>query len=190
MKTKILLLLTIAMLGCMVGQAQTEKGKWLVGASTSGLNLRISSINSSFSIQLNPEVGYFFTDNLAAGVRLGLGFGTASFNDSLYSRSVGIRAGFFGRYYVPLTERLKLPIDLELGYGRSASILTGSSSSNGYGTSGAHTGLAIFLNDAISLDLLLGVDFVTFYNSFGSNTSGAIDGQFGFSLYLDCKNKE
>lgn len=93
------LLLTASLIACFgISHAQTEKGGWLVGATS---NLGFSSSSSdgasdnqtSFSIE--GRGGYFFVDNLVAGLNVGY-----SSNKQGDVKSTSILIGPFARYYV------------------------------------------------------------------------------------------
>jgi hypothetical protein len=190
MKNKFLLFFSMVMLACTLAQAQTEKGKWLVGATTSNFSLSGDRDYSQFSLQLSPSVGYFVTDNLAVGVRLGFSASSTRALGVSVSRTSSLGAGIFGRYYIPLTERIKIPIELETNYVRGFGRINSNPNNFGYMSSGIYSGVSIFLNDAISLDLMAGYRLNAFSDSFSNSTQGSLSGKIGFSLYLDCKGKE
>lgn len=163
----------------------------MIGASTSGLQGGLAGKgNSSLAFNLSPNAGYFVMDNLAVGLRLGLGYyGTKNTNTGFY-RGSSIAGGVFGRYYVPLTKRLKLPIDLELGSSYSINNANGTKSSNNSYFGHAYTGISYFLAPNASVDLLLGYQFSELATPDGFSHKGSLGGQLGFSIYLDGKKKK
>jgi Outer membrane protein beta-barrel domain len=182
--TVLLLLLGVSL------QAQTEKGKLLVSASTSNISFASRQGNSSTNLGLSAGIGHFVANNLAVGGQLGFGYNTANSPIGERYRSSIISVGAFGRYYIPLTQRIKIPIDMDFGMTFWAT-KSGSGKSDASALQGsASSGLSYFLSPNASIDLLLGYTGLQQLNTSSSNTySGRMLGSIGFSLYLDCKNK-
>ena len=74
MKRKIALFLLMAFFALSILQAQTEKGRFIVGAASSAEvsntkgGLSTSSSSSFTTISIKPEVGYFIMDDLSVGI--------------------------------------------------------------------------------------------------------------------------
>jgi hypothetical protein len=128
MKTITALIIVICLAGASVVQAQTEKGHWLIGASTrtqglfsmfgadpSIMNLGFSTWNEKddsgeedykekyISINMSPRFGYFVVKNLAIGLDMNLAVWKDSWGDE-YETSNKISfftAGPFVRFYIP-----------------------------------------------------------------------------------------
>ena len=117
---KNVLLIVILTLFTLIGNAQTEKGRKMVGFSigsvffNNGSTERSNEITSStiendnFGINLTPSIGWFISDDLVIGFsptisyskqkQVGTGTnGNTFLNDELTQYSIGI--GGFGRYY-------------------------------------------------------------------------------------------
>ncbi len=188
MKIKNVFLITLICLLGFSAQAQTEKGHWLVGATTSDLTLGVTRDFTQMSFGLSPSVGYFVADNLAVGARLGFGHSFAKSPGLYSSRNSAVAVSGFGRYYIPLTERLKIPIDLSVGYQYGSSNVNGNFSDGGSLLGTATTGLSFFLNDKVSIDLMAGYRGIKYANANNSLYNGSFTGQIGFSLYLEGKN--
>ena len=96
MKKLILSSLTVLVFG--IASAQTEKGSWLIGAS-SDLGFSSTKVkgadDSQSNFNISPMAGYFIMDNLVFG--LDVDFQSSKFGD-LKNSSTGI--GPFVRYYV------------------------------------------------------------------------------------------
>jgi hypothetical protein len=190
--------------------AQTEKGKFLVGAGThigfsnsSGmmdfsfttskteLVDGSSSESKSYNIFIAPKVGYFLTDNLAAGVNLAFGWGKgdipiADFVIETNNSVFGV--GPFVRYYVPTGKILPFAeIYSIFGSQKSRTNWVGITESNtGITNIGGGLGLALLLGERSSFDLLLNyssnrLNFETdgFYTR--ENVLGL---KFGFTIFL------
>jgi hypothetical protein len=129
MRTITALIIVICLAGAASLQAQTEKGHWLIGASsrTSAgflglpgsepciMNLGFSTFNYKddsgeeydpekfTSINLSPQAGYFVIDNLVVGLDMNLAFmkySTTGEYSSDYKTNF-FTAGPFVRYYIP-----------------------------------------------------------------------------------------
>lgn len=138
MKKLALLLCAAFIFGLSGLKAQTNDGKILVGITTYLLGLPVTSGGSLFtlgfgstkyksdsgdedggnitSFSLQPKVGYFFSDNLAAGLEtMIISSISKDPDDNKYTQSVFL-IGPFGRYYVPTTKCHPF-IEGELGLG-------------------------------------------------------------------------
>ncbi len=111
---KLLVLGAVALFGAMNAQKNTI----LVGGNISYTNSKTTSNVSGFSTEgksdefsFNPQVGYQFTDNITAGVKLGVASSKVTANYSGFGYSADIETkenyfqyGVFGRYTIPLNE--------------------------------------------------------------------------------------
>ncbi|MFD1140371.1 outer membrane beta-barrel protein [Larkinella insperata] len=82
--------------------AQTEKGRWLVGAQVGDLAYRKmkNDLGNNFTVSLTPSVGYFLVKNLSIGVVVPVTVNNSDlgYSASYFSRSVGIGPSI--QYYV------------------------------------------------------------------------------------------
>jgi outer membrane protein len=105
-------------------QAQTEKGRWLLGAQVGSGSYQDQGSNRSFSLDLAPSGGYFVVNNLLIGARLPLGFDrsrTSGFPNptspqKTTSTSYGL--GPLVRYYIG-EGKVKPYVGASFTYGRS-----------------------------------------------------------------------
>ncbi len=155
MKTKLLttiLLLIIATSGIV---AQTEKGKFIVGANSS---LTMTNVNSSMTgeetiktttFKLMPSASYFLFNNFSAGLAVGY-----DYNSAETGADVSVLSEF--RYY--FTKSIVRPyVKANLGYTNINKDILGhqyeyNASLHGIKLIGG-AGIAIFLRDNISLDI-------------------------------------
>lgn len=156
-----LITLNVAVIG------QTQQGKILLKGSTSldfsYMNNTIKSDlgNSNFSkttnFNINPEVGYFFIDNLAVTLQVDLGLAGEKLNNGDKASSTQILAGPFAYYYLGQSS-----VKPYIGAGIMLGSQTNSSTPNGgveskttYGLFGygVGVGVACFLNQTVGLDL-------------------------------------
>ncbi len=92
--------------------AQTEKGTWLAGGSGWFQTLRDNPITFA-SLNLRPQAGYFFRDNLAVGLGVPINY-SGSWSDGYSSHNLGLGTNLFARYYF-LPAKTKLFVHGELG---------------------------------------------------------------------------
>lgn len=99
MKKILLTLSAVAVLG-FAANAQTEKGKFMLGGQVSydGQTVKDSDIKeNSFSIV--PNVGYFVADNIAVGLGLGYHWNKAEVDDNSSNTVSAFQLAPFGRMY-------------------------------------------------------------------------------------------
>src|SRR5690606_10321540 len=104
------LILSMALLGGVIfsSQAQTEKGKLMIGGNVSYSTAKSDAegAKSSHEFSIVPNVGYFVSDNIAVGT--GIGYQSSK---SDVASPVGKIEAFaispVGRYYVPVAEKFK-----------------------------------------------------------------------------------
>lgn len=198
--------------------AQTEKGKILLGISSAlGLNggqtgFAISSTKTksdsfesdpskSFSFNLSPRTGYFFTDNLATGLELSYTFfsldrpdidpfigGETKFNQ--YSVGPFIRYYFQGKTIKPIIEG-------GVSFGKSTNTVEGANPVDGGDLDfdsnifsfGGGAGIAVFFGNQVSFDtMLVYLNSQTKPTDNNDNNSRSVLSSFGlrlgFSIYL------
>ncbi len=154
--------------------AQTAKGDWMVGGS-----FRLNTSDNNTQIGFAPNAAPFVIDNLAIGANLNLNYQKTG--DNKYTTfGVGpiVRYYFTDAHIRPILQGNINYLSTKSKIGNSAA-----STNNGlnYFLGG---GAAIFLNDQVSLDGLLGFDH-TKYKSFDG--SGGFALSIGFQIYLHKK---
>lgn len=111
---------------------------------------RINSAGPNFfTISIQPQAGYFFTEYFAAGLRLPLGFSVNSFHVTLLP---------FAAYYLPLKGNIKPFVELNAGLAWDNNLDEVSYKIEYKQTAwiaGARAGSAFFIKQNISLDLFL-----------------------------------
>jgi outer membrane protein W len=163
-KTLSILLLLVASLSAVT--AQTEKGRWTVGASVGSLSYNSQPDSRSFSGSFSPSVGYFVANNLVVGTGLPVSFGSTLSKKVDYSasnNSIGLSP--FVRYYFGATS-LKPYVGLSYAYSRTRQRIDNDFSGNsqhatykGFSSSISPTvGLAYFINRTVALNA--GVSYV------------------------------
>ncbi|GAB3247150.1 hypothetical protein GCM10027347_02550 [Larkinella harenae] len=167
MKTaKLTLFLMLAILSGAV--AQTEKGRWLVGAQVGNVSYQKIKDNRGHivNVNVNPTGGYFLMDNFLVGVTVPFSSNTISFDSPASfsgpnTRSIGI--GPFVRYYVGKSA-VKPYLGVDYTYNRKVGIYNNINSTDyrlkGSSNSLAPTlGVAYFINRHILLSAGLNYTF-------------------------------
>ncbi|WP_291780976.1 hypothetical protein [Cecembia sp.] len=190
--------------------SQTEKGRMLLGAGThigfsNGVGMMdmyfsnstrefadgSSEKSSSYNIFFAPKVGYFLTDNLAAGIDLAFGWGSREIflnafafeaNNSLFG------AGPFVRYYLPKGKILPFAeVNSIFGNQRTRTDMAGDTESNtGITNIGGGLGLALLLGERSSFDLLLNYSSnrANFESDGFYTRQNTIGIKFGYTIFL------
>ncbi len=124
------ILFTLACMAALTtAQAQTEKGRWLVGAQVGNFSYSDQSSQRSFEGSLTPSAGYFVANGLVVGTGIPLGLTWAKYTtvdritlaaaDARFiSTSYGLAP--FIRYYFG-TSKLKPYVGVAYSYGRTHS---------------------------------------------------------------------
>ncbi|MBS1730372.1 MAG: outer membrane beta-barrel protein [Bacteroidetes bacterium] len=175
-------LMAIALFIGMSSFAQTQKGYYIIGAQLASMDLNFQSGNTSFGLDLHPQVAWFVKDNLAIGGQVELGVQTSK---GYTAFNYGI--GALGRYYVAdkatqITSKSRFFLEANAGItGQNYKSGGISTNTNGLGI-GFGPGLAYFINQNIALEGLvkynLGVGFGN------STTTNNIHFNLGFSIHL------
>lgn len=144
-------------------EAQTEKGRWTVGAEVGNFTYQNQNDIKSFTGSLSPAAGYFVTDGLAIGAGVPVSFtsqnyGSTNFGNLRYSSTV-IGLAPFVRYFIGRS-KLKPYLAVTYSYGQSrgryrTDTQGGSESkTEGYTTSLVpNAGVAYFINRNLALNL-------------------------------------
>lgn len=155
-----------------VTHAQTDKGDWMVGG-----NFALNTAKNNTEIALSPSAGIFVVPNLALGANVTLAYAKEG---TVKSTRFGV--GPFARYCFTSNSSVRPLLQSSIGFLSKTTKVSGqpSSSNNGinYFLGG---GAAIFLNDQVSIDGLMGYDH-TKYNSLDG--SGGFALKIGFQVYL------
>ena len=159
----------ILMAGYLFASAQTETGDWMVGGS-----FRLNTGDNNTTIGLTPNAGVFIIRNLAIGGNIGFDYSKLGNN-----KTTDFRIGPFTRYY--FTQANVRPI--LHGYfnyvNRQIKVVTSNTEKGINFFLGA--GAAIFLNEQVSLDALMGYNH-TKLKDFDGNGGFAMT--IGFQVYL------
>ncbi|MFA4868204.1 MAG: outer membrane beta-barrel protein [Pedobacter sp.] len=125
---KKLLLSLVAVSALAFGaQAQTEKGKILLGGGVGFNSTKIEGASKSdINFNILPSVGYFVSDNIAIGTGVGYDY-DKQVSKGLLNQSFEVAP--FGRYYVGLSDQFKffgqLSVPMSFGNYKDVDDVTG-----------------------------------------------------------------
>jgi hypothetical protein len=150
--------------------AQTEKQDWMVGGS-----IRLNTSKNNTEVAFEPTAGIFVINNLAVGANL-----LIDYSKTGNTKVTNFGMGPFARYY--FTEANVRPMfHGSITYLGNKVKVPGNSSSNTGVNFFIGGGMAIFLGDQASLDILAGYDFTKYKDFHGS---GGFSLTIGFQVYL------
>lgn len=153
--------------------AQIQKGNLMVGGNLADIDFGLGNA-SSFSISVEPKLGYFIEDNVVIGGYVNLGFQTVKNAGETYNYGVGA----FGRYYFG-----KDQVESLLKHGRffaEANIGIGGQNGTPVGLDiGFGPGYAYFITPNVALEALL-----KYRGKFGVGANNGLHFGLGFQIYL------
>lgn len=196
---KVLLLGAVALFTSL--NAQTEKGSWVIGGSTT---IGFNNISTKYSVgnnsntepsvstfTLTPSVGYFVQDKLAVGLDLGFVSMSQKDGDDKYTVST-LSAMPTATYYFKSATNLVPYLGAGVGYASTKATEKYNGNSNSETVDGfawkAKGGLVYLINQNIGVDVgasynqfsnketVMGTDYKTTVGTFGIN--------LGFSVFL------
>ena len=97
--------------------AQVNKGHWLVGGNAGFQTEKYGDVDESKSTHFNfhPNVGYFFINNLAGGLRLSFSTYKQDGDDDAFSTTA--LSPFVRYYFLPSTQKVNVFADASYGFG-------------------------------------------------------------------------
>lgn len=120
---KKLLLSLVAVAGlAFTTQAQTEKGKIILGGNVGFNSTKVEGVDKAdFNFSVVPSVGYFVSDNFAIGTGVGYTYNKAVSDNNL---NEAFEVAPFGRYYVGLTDQFKFygQLSVPLAFGTNKDV--------------------------------------------------------------------
>ncbi|WP_242919192.1 hypothetical protein [Pontibacter liquoris] len=159
-----------------------QKGNWLVGADIGSIGFNFNS--DEFNIDINPNAGYFVSDNAALGAQVQLGL-------TAYDGGTNFRYGLtpFARYYFP-----EGAAPTHRWFGEARAGFAGSSTKDSEEDAvvssvfGIGAGYAHFVARNVALEGILRYTRTHADIDVGSGTSG-LSVAVGLQVYLPGRNK-
>lgn len=169
---KVILSAVVILIAAVSANAQTEKGKWLVGGTASFHSVKEGSSDAVTSLTLAPNAGYFVGNNFALGASVQL--------TTVQKESTAFAFAPFARYYfAPLGDNAKLFVNGTVGLGTFKSYQA--SSSTGFSTWELSAGPAFFINKNVALEIALAYGQNKFKNVEATKDFGL---KAGFQIHL------
>jgi hypothetical protein len=173
---------------------QITKGNWIVGGNANFLYANSKTETSdtkTTTIGLTPNIGYFFVDKLAGGIRLSsynnkVKFGPPNNNFTKFSNySIG---PFIRYYFLQVDKQYNIITEITYQFGKEKVETNNSSgvdiSKNNFTFS---AGPVIYFNSSV------GIEFLLNYTSSGNNTnnsrSNSIGAGIGLQIHLQKEKK-
>lgn len=152
-------------------RSQITKGNWMLGGNIHYSSTKYNSTNfgdphTSYNWQVKPNIGYFFVDKLAAGLRANI----SKVGDRDRGQSyTDFNVGPYVRYYLLKADKL-VNILTEAGYafGFEKGSMPGTTSKNAFSFS---AGPVMYFNNVVGLEMLLSYSTYKFSKFAGSNNS-------------------
>jgi len=181
MKKLSLVLVSLSVL--IVSKAQITKGNWLIGGNVSYSSTKYKNENEvqkTFILNISPDVGYFFAQRFAVGLRPELQYwkGTTAYPPD-NSQTV-YKVGPFARYYFLAEDK---PINLLLESSYQYSFTKTNASKNKSNTFSFFGGPVIYFNSSVGMEFLLGYSTSSFSNNDG--TESTVRFGIGIQVHLE-----
>jgi hypothetical protein len=186
---KFILLLLPACISFNIANSQITKNNWLVGG-TGRLSFQKETLNSSdvkgFKIDLSPNVGYFFVDKFAGGIRARLAYDKVKFRGGV-SKTTQLGIGPFLRYYF-LESGKRVNLFAETAYQYLNNSGNGGITSNSANTFTFSAGPVLYFNTSVGIEFTVNYEL---YNTKDANTSAkTFFLGIGFQIHLEKDNNQ
>lgn len=172
MKMKKVLFASFLLFSSYAMKAQILQNQWLVGGNA-GFDSEKQGDYKATTIFVSPNVGYFFINNLAGGLRAS--FWTNKVKGDDESSTFFSVAPFARYYFLPAAQKINVFADAAFGFG-----------SGGYNDKESLNELSIMAGPAIFLSPNTALEFALYYKSRGGkyyeNVAGDKENHFGLSI--------
>lgn len=175
MKKVLLATLLVGSVSAAFSQANINKGDWMLGGDA-GFNSQKQGDYKTTSFNLSPNVGYFFINNFAGGLRANVSSSKSEYNSSDVKNTGYELAPFVRYYFLPATQKVNLFADASFGFGQNKYDNGITESKTKFTNLGIKAGPAIFITPATALEIALG------YNSSKVKDVDDRENQFGISF--------
>lgn len=167
--------------------AQITSNNWLLGGNISLANTRntieLTSQNSYYDVQINPNIGYFLMDKFAVGLKTSITFlGLKAIGTDSYTKYNTYDIGPFFRYYfLPTDNTINLLAEgaYQYGYFGDGNI---NDSKNTFAFS---TGAVAFFNSSVGMEFL--ISYASYRSPGFSGSNGTIQLGIGLQVHLEKK---
>ncbi len=182
MKKVLFATLLMGSVSAAFSQGNINKGDWMLGGNAGFNSSKIEDIDASKTtiLTVSPNVGYFFINNLAGGLRLSF----TSVKEKGRDAEQELSAAPFVRYYfLPSSQKVNVFLDGSYGFGSAKFNTIGGTETESFNQFGITGGAAIFLTPATALEL--GVGYTSAGGEYyGDNRHNNIGLNIGFQIHL------
>ncbi len=180
---KILFLTFFISVFSFISNGQITKNNWLVGGN-GRLSSQKQTLNSSdikgFNIDLSPNVGYFFIDKFAGGIKARLAFDKVEFNGGVSKTTQTGIGPFFRYYFLEQLNRINLFAEAAYQYLHNSGNTGSSNSSNTFTFS---AGPVIYFNTSVGVELT--ANYEIFNNQSVNTKAKTFFLSIGFQIHLE-----
>lgn len=184
---KVLLLAVFVSALALISNSQITKNNWLVGGSgkiSSSKQIIYSTEVKGLNVALSPNVGYFFIDKLAGGIRAQLAINRVE-SSAGTTRTTQVGAGPFIRYYVlDKLNQINLFADASYKYSRFSGNSGGDP--NHTNTFTISAGPVIYFNSSVGLELTANYEYLKSRDTQTRQTTFFLS--IGFQVHLEKEN--
>lgn len=181
MKKVLFATLLMGSVSAVFAQGNINKGDWMLGGDA-GFSSQKHGDYKTTSFGVSPNVGYFFINNLAGGLRLETTSEKTELGSS-ESKNTGLSLAPFVRYYfLPASQKVNVFADASFGFGKNKYESGLIDNESDFTQLGIKAGPAIFLTPATALEITLNYNTTKFkdiedrQNLFGVNV--------GFQIHI------
>jgi len=167
--------------------SQVTKGNWMLGGAISYASTNYNSENygiphTAYNLQITPNVGYFFIDKLAAGIKTGI----RKIGDKRGTNYTDFNVGPFCRYYLLNPEKM-VNILAEGGYqfGFEKGTTSTKTLKNTFTFS---CGPAVYLNTIVGMEFLVTYSTYKFSGTQGNHNNNTIMFGLGLQIHLESED--
>jgi hypothetical protein len=149
---KKIFMVAVATILIQAGFAQVNQGQWLVGGNASFSSAKYPALKTT-SFEFSPNVGYFFIDNFAGGLRFDIQSVKEKLGGVEEKASSTSIAPFLRYYFLPASQKVNVFADASYGFG---SMKFDGGESVGISGYSIMAGPAIFLSPNTALEVTVG----------------------------------
>lgn len=182
-RTTFIVLLTLI---SIASNSQITKKNWMLGGNISYASTNYNSTvygppHTTYYLQISPNIGYFFVDKLAGGLRAGISkTGEEARNQSYTDFNVG---PYFRYYLLNLEKQVNVVTEAAYLYGFEKGSTPESTSKNTFSFS---AGPVIYFNNVVGLEMLVSYSTYKFSQIEGNNNTI----RFGIGLQVHLEKEK
>lgn len=138
-------------------QANINKGNWMIGGDINFSSSKYENADNSVKdFSFSPNVGYFFINKLAGGLRVKVNTNNYTSGNTGYESSEVLVAPFLRYYFLPSSQKVNVFADAAYGFGNSKSGISNVSTTRSLNAYALKAGAAIFVVPSVAVEISLG----------------------------------